>query len=568
MAPTASIVIPTRSRPRYLEVTLASIAPQAAAAGVEVIVVDDGGGIREVQEIALRFGARYEAHPRPLGPNAARNTGIERSGGELIVFVDDDVQVREGWLEALLGAAQAHPDVDVLAGPIIASLEGSPPRSCGREGPPITSLDLGCQDTEAVRFAWSANMAVRRSAFDRVGPFDPAVPIGGDEQEWQERLQASGSAKTLYVAAAALDHRRSPEDSRLWPLMRSCHHRGRASRRFDVRRGRTPSRMREAATLLACLGHVVRYRCPNGLTMAAHSAGRLRQALAEHREQGGALAGRLPEPAGAGETDDFLSGESGTVGGLDGVRRELADRLDGALELMGGRRRRLGHAASRHPAAARRVLVLGVRRPERGALADALCAELRRSRHEVELHMRPPGGLGKFENLNELLAEHPAGGHDWLLVVDDDIELPNGFLDRFIFLAERFSLDLAQPAHLRASHAAWRVTRRVPGSVVRETRFVEIGPLTAFSSSTFSTLLPFPPLKMGWGLDVHWAALAQREQWRIGVVDAVPIRHRFAPAADAYSRQAAIAEARAFLAERPHLSASEAQRTLATHRRW
>ena len=59
---------------------------------------------------------------------------------------------------------------------------------------------------------------------------------------------------------------------------------------------------------------------------------------------------------------------------------------------------------------------------------------------------------------------------------------------------------------------------------------------------------------MGWGLDAHWAALAHEHGWRCGVTDAVAIRHA-APAADAYSREAAIAEARAFLAERPYVSA-------------
>jgi hypothetical protein len=52
------------------------------------------------------------------------------------------------------------------------------------------------------------------------------------------------------------------------------------------------------------------------------------------------------------------------------------------------------------------------------------------------------------------------------------------------------------------------------------------------------------------------------------VIDAVPVRHRLAPAADAYSRDQAIAEAREFLAERPYLTAAETQRTLTTHRRW
>ena len=90
--------------------------------------------------------------------------------------------------------------------------------------------------------------------------------------------------------------------------------------------------------------------------------------------------------------------------------------------------------------------------------------------------MTPAGAGGKFENLNRLLAENSPKGHDWLLVLDDDVELPHGFLDRFLFLCERFSLTLAQPAHRLHSHAAWQVTRRRPGSVVRETAFVEIGP--------------------------------------------------------------------------------------------
>ncbi len=84
------------------------------------------------------------------------------------------------------------------------------------------------------------------------------------------------------------------------------------------------------------------------------------------------------------------------------------------------------------------MLALGVVRPEHATLAASIRAELLRSRHEVELRTCPPGELGKFENLNRLLAEHPPDGRDWLLVLDDDIELPRGFLDRLLFLAERF----------------------------------------------------------------------------------------------------------------------------------
>src|ERR1700684_3956680 len=103
MTPSASIVIPTRARLSYLEVALASIAPQAADAGAELIVIDDAGPSEQARALVESHGARYEPHLGPLGLNVARNTGVERSSGELVVFVDDDVRVRPGWLEALLG---------------------------------------------------------------------------------------------------------------------------------------------------------------------------------------------------------------------------------------------------------------------------------------------------------------------------------------------------------------------------------------------------------------------------------------------------------------------------------
>jgi GT2 family glycosyltransferase len=570
--PLASIVIPTRRRPAYLEVALASIAPQAALAGAEIVVVDDDGDSQGMRELTERVGARYEAHPGPLGLNVARNTGVERSSGELVVFVDDDIRACPGWLAALLRAADAHPETEVFAGAIRARLEGPAPRSCGRERPPITTLELGARDTET-SFAWGANMAIRRRALARVGAFDVSLEHGGDEQEWQERLRAvSPGACALYVAGAAVEHRRAGADARLAALCRGAHARGRAARRFDARRGMAPSLARELLTLAGSAGHVLRRRCPAGMTMVAHSTGRLREGMRERGwgRRGGRTAHALRRTAGAApagiDGEDFLSGASGTVGGLDGLRRAALDGAFDARELISARRTMLARAARRSPR--RRVLALGVVRPERRGLAQAIAEELARSHHEVDLHTSPPQGRGKFENLNSLLADHPAAGYDWVVVIDDDVELPREFLDRFLFLCERFSLVLAQPAHRLRSHAAWPVTRRRAGSLVRETGFVEIGPVTAFAGEPAQALLPFPAVRMGWGLDLHWAALARERGWRCGVVDAVPIRHLAAPAAAGYARAEAVAEARAFLAERHYVPAREADRTLRTHNRW
>jgi hypothetical protein len=213
------------------------------------------------------------------------------------------------------------------------------------------------------------------------------------------------------------------------------------------------------------------------------------------------------------------------------------------------------------------VLVLAIEASVPNLLGAAR-EELMRSRHDVGFVSTSAGERGKFENLNALIAENGVQGNDWLLVVDDDVVFPPGFLDTFLFLAERFDLAMAQPAHRHRSHAAWEITRRRPFSVVRETPFVEIGPVSAFQATTFGALLPFPPLRYGWGLDLHWSALAREHGWRAGVIDATPIRHGFRPIAARYDRRAAVEEARLFLANRPYTPAAEVQRTLVTHRGW
>jgi hypothetical protein len=255
---------------------------------------------------------------------------------------------------------------------------------------------------------------------------------------------------------------------------------------------------------------------------------------------------------------DFLSGESGHVAGKRGVVRRVADRVSDVLQAR--RAARLDGAAGPRL----RVLVLAVARPERAQVWAATRAELERSRHQVVVRETAGApGAGKFENLNSLLGDERLDA-DWLIVCDDDVVLPRRFLDRFLAAAERADLKLCQPAHRLHSHTGWRITRRRLGATARETNFVEIGPLTAFHRDTFGVLVPFPDLRMGWGLDVHWAALAAQHGWRIGVVDATPILHLH-PAAATYPREEAVAEAQAFLDGRPYVRRDEI-RTLRTHR--
>jgi GT2 family glycosyltransferase len=535
MTLTAAIIIPTRGRAGYLGRALASLTEQARRAGVEVIVVDDGPDVA-TRSAAEAAGARYVAHERTLGLNAARNTAIAATDADWLFFVDDDVEVREGWLAALLAAAAGSPDdVAALAGAIHARIENPRYRQCGREGAPITFLesDRGV--------GWGANLGVRRSWAQRAGSFDAGRELYGDEQEWQDRVRAAGG-RVVWVPGAALDHVRSGPDATVRALARAAYRRGQASRRYDAFKGHAPGLGAELALLARTTLHGPLHRCSNGPVMAAHSLGRLR-----------AVGDRETAPA-------FLSGESGHVAGRRGDVRRIADRVSDLLQAR--RAARLDRAQG----SVLDVLVLAVARPERAGTWAAARAELERSRHRVEIRETAGApGAGKFENLNALLGD-AVGGWDefnWVIVCDDDVVLPARFLDRFLAAAQRTDLRLCQPAHRLHSHTGWRVTRRRLGATARETNFVEIGPLTAFHRDTFGVLVPFPPLRMGWGLDVHWAALAARHGWRIGVVDATPILHLY-PAAEAYPRDEAVAEATAFLDGRPYVRREEI-RTLRTY---
>lgn len=131
----------------------------------------------------------------------------------------------------------------------------------------------------------------------------------------------------------------------------------------------------------------------------------------------------------------------------------------------------------------------------------------------------------KFTIIDALAAD--AGDFDWLLISDDDVELPDGFIDCFLALAGQFDFALCQPARTIDSYIDHGLVMQAPGLLARRTRFVEIGPFVAIRRDAMRHLLPFgPEAGMGWGLDFIWPVTMERAGLRLGVIDAAPIAHR------------------------------------------
>lgn len=194
------------------------------------------------------------------------------------------------------------------------------------------------------------------------------------------------------------------------------------------------------------------------------------------------------------------------------------------------------------------VLIIGIAVPGREDDIKTVVDAIAQSRHEVDILVVPMGDRGKFDNVNHAISQVDPEKYDWVIVTDDDITTPEGLLDECLFLAMELELKIFQPAHRFHSFSTYRINQRHWNTLARETHFVESGPLLGFHRSTFKSLFPFPALRWAWGIDVYWSELARRLGWKIGVVDAVPIRHK-RRIGRSYGQVVAIEQARAFLRE-------------------
>ena len=98
--PSLSVIIPTKNRPGDLELTIDSIVQQTRVPS-EVILVDQSVEKSFTKQVPLVL--RYIHDPRIAGLTEARNRAMAIAGGEIWLFLDDDVILEPNFLEEILG---------------------------------------------------------------------------------------------------------------------------------------------------------------------------------------------------------------------------------------------------------------------------------------------------------------------------------------------------------------------------------------------------------------------------------------------------------------------------------
>ncbi|MDQ1445957.1 MAG: hypothetical protein QOI20_2421 [Acidimicrobiaceae bacterium] len=169
----------------------------------------------------------------------------------------------------------------------------------------------------------------------------------------------------------------------------------------------------------------------------------------------------------------------------------------------------------------------------------------------------------KFQIANELLATVDLDRFEYIVLVDDDLALPHGFIDHLLGWQRWMGYALAQPSRTARSFTDHRIVEQQRGSVARRTRFVEIGPVTSFHRSVFPLLLPFDLTSpMGWGYENIWTHQVETAGLTMGIIDAVPVDHSLRPPVAHYSWDEADAGREAILAAHPHVPLEECFRVL------
>ena len=223
----ATIVIPTRNRARSLERAIAAFARQDfPPKGYEILVVDNGS-TDGTAEVAAKAGAenpglnlRCVHEPMP-GLLSGRHRGALEARGDLLCFVDDDIEAAPTWLSAIV-AAFADKAVHLVGGPSEPRFATDPPawmdRFVDRRNGRINCGDLSLFDigdrTVPIdpTYVWGLNFSIRKQTLFDLGGFHPdCIPKtlqhfqGDGETGLALKIRENGLA-AVYAAGARVVH--------------------------------------------------------------------------------------------------------------------------------------------------------------------------------------------------------------------------------------------------------------------------------------------------------------------------------------------------------------------------
>jgi GT2 family glycosyltransferase len=215
-------ILCTYNRSQSLARALDSLAVSIVSETIqwEVLVVDNNSS-DQTETVVKSFCRRYPGRFRYLfepqqGKSYALNAGIRDAGGDILAFLDDDVEVEPVWLQNLTSALNDN-DWAGSGGRILPVSGFVPPPWLALDGPCnllgalCAYFDPGDVPGELKDPPYGANMAFRKEMFEKYGGFrtdlgpSPGSEMRSEDTEFGRRLMAGGE-RLRYVPSAIVYH--------------------------------------------------------------------------------------------------------------------------------------------------------------------------------------------------------------------------------------------------------------------------------------------------------------------------------------------------------------------------
>ncbi|MDT8321479.1 MAG: glycosyltransferase [Xanthomonadales bacterium] len=213
--PDVSIVIPVYNKWVYTAACLRSLAETRSAASFEVIVVDDQSSDETADRLGTIEGLVRVRNEQNAGFIASCNRGAELARGRYLVLLNNDTQVTDGWLDALIATFGRHPDTG-LAGARLIYPDGSLQEDGGivfRDG---SGWNYGKGDladrpeylyTREADYCSGACIMLETRLFRELGGFDDRyTPAYYEDTDLAFRVREHGLTVRVQPAATIIHH--------------------------------------------------------------------------------------------------------------------------------------------------------------------------------------------------------------------------------------------------------------------------------------------------------------------------------------------------------------------------
>ncbi len=221
--PLVSIIIPTRDRAALLARCVRGVLHRTDYAPIELLIVDNDSRDRRSARLLTRLATdprvRILPHPGPFNWSAMNNAAVRHAHGDIIVFLNNDIDViNPTWLREMVALAQ-QPGIGIVGARLLYP-DGTLQHAGITIGPGAVSAHL-CRGvarddpghggmlrhTRTVAAVTGACMALRRAVFDGVGGLEPEhLAVTNNDLDLCLRVRARGW-RVVCTPRAELYHR-------------------------------------------------------------------------------------------------------------------------------------------------------------------------------------------------------------------------------------------------------------------------------------------------------------------------------------------------------------------------